>query len=57
MSYVEQFTPAFPKSRFTEPMAQYAGQSVGLVQEVLPAGEIVRRLATEAEAVLRALPR
>lgn len=31
----------------------YAGQSVGLVREVLPAGEIVRRLMTDAEDVLR----
>jgi NAD(P)H-dependent flavin oxidoreductase YrpB (nitropropane dioxygenase family) len=33
--------------------AFYAGQSVNLVHEVLPAGEIVRRIAREAEAVIR----
>jgi nitronate monooxygenase len=31
----------------------YAGQSVGLVHEVVPAGALVERLMTEAEAVLR----
>jgi NAD(P)H-dependent flavin oxidoreductase YrpB (nitropropane dioxygenase family) len=30
----------------------YAGQSCSLVHEVLPAGEIVRRIATEARAVI-----
>jgi len=33
--------------------AFYAGQSVNLVHEVLPAGEIVRRIAREAEDVIR----
>ncbi len=36
-------------------MALYAGPGAGLVREVLPAGEIVRRLALEAESVLEAL--
>jgi nitronate monooxygenase len=31
----------------------YAGQSVGLVREVVPAGELVARLMMEAEAALR----
>jgi NAD(P)H-dependent flavin oxidoreductase YrpB (nitropropane dioxygenase family) len=31
----------------------YAGQSAGLVHEILPAGEVVRRMVTEAEAALR----
>lgn len=35
-----------------EALALYAGQSAGLVHEVLPAGEIVRRIAAEAERVL-----
>jgi enoyl-[acyl-carrier protein] reductase II len=30
----------------------FAGQSVGLIDEVLPAAEIVRRVVAEAEAVL-----
>ncbi len=32
----------------------FAGQSAVLVHEVLPAGEIVRRVAAEAEAALAA---
>ena len=35
-----------------EAMAMYAGQSVGLVREVLPAADIVARLVAEAEAAL-----
>jgi nitronate monooxygenase/enoyl-[acyl-carrier protein] reductase II len=31
-----------------------AGESVGLVHEILPAGEVVRRIAAEAEDLLRA---
>jgi nitronate monooxygenase len=36
-----------------EAMALYAGQSVGLVKSIQPAGEIVRELADEAVRVLR----
>ncbi len=35
-----------------EGLPLYAGQSCSLVREVLPAREIVRRIATEAEAVI-----
>ena len=35
----------------------FAGQSTGLIDEVLPAGEIVRRVVAEAEAALAAAPR
>ena len=35
----------------------YAGESVGLVERVEPAAEIVRRLETGAQARLRALTR
>jgi NAD(P)H-dependent flavin oxidoreductase YrpB (nitropropane dioxygenase family) len=38
-----------------EAMALYAGQGVGLVGRVQPAGEIVREIAEEARAVLRRL--
>ena len=34
----------------------WAGQSAGLVDEVLPAGEVVRRIVAEAEEILRSLP-
>lgn len=36
-----------------EAMSMYAGQSVGLIDDVRPAGEIVRQLADEAAALLR----
>jgi nitronate monooxygenase len=38
-----------------EALALYAGQSAGIIREILPAGEIVRRMAAEAEAVLARL--
>ncbi len=38
-----------------EALALYAGQGVGLVRELAPAGEIVRTLAEEAERTLRRL--
>jgi enoyl-[acyl-carrier protein] reductase II len=34
----------------------FAGQSVGLIDEVLPAAEIVRRVVAEAEAALERIP-
>jgi len=36
-------------------MALYAGESVGAVREVQPAGEIVAELAAEASELLRRL--
>lgn len=39
----------------TEPMANYAGQGAALIKEILPAGEIVAKIASDAESVLRAL--
>lgn len=36
-----------------EALALYAGQSAGLIDEILPAGEIVRRLADEAVETIR----
>ena len=38
-----------------EAMALYAGQGCGLVREILPAGEIVRRIAGEARDVIARL--
>lgn len=35
----------------------FAGQSAGLIDELLPAGEIVRRVVAEAETALAAVPR
>jgi NAD(P)H-dependent flavin oxidoreductase YrpB (nitropropane dioxygenase family) len=36
-------------------MANYAGQGVGLVRNILPAAEIVRQMVSEAEAIIRRL--
>jgi enoyl-[acyl-carrier protein] reductase II len=38
-------------------LTPFTGQTAGLIREVLPAGEIVRRLVTEAEQALDALAR
>jgi hypothetical protein len=35
--------------------ANYAGQSAGLVHDIVPAGELVRRIAREAETTLERL--
>lgn len=35
-----------------EAMANYSGQGIELVTEILPAAEIVRRIAAEADAAL-----
>ena len=35
-----------------EAMALYAGQGVGLISDIVPAGKLVRRLADEARAAL-----
>ena len=40
-----------------EDLLPFTGQSAGLVREILPAGEIVRRLVAEAEAALGAAAR
>jgi hypothetical protein len=39
-----------------EAMAMHAGQSVGVVRTVLPAGEVVRRTVEEATHALDATP-
>jgi nitronate monooxygenase len=38
-----------------ELMANYAGQGVGLVHNILPAAEIVKQMVSEAEAIIRRL--
>ena len=37
----------------TDLMANYAGQGVGLIHEVLPAATVVERIANEAESIMR----
>jgi NAD(P)H-dependent flavin oxidoreductase YrpB (nitropropane dioxygenase family) len=48
-------TPSIHVSGRTELMANYAGQGVGLVRNVLPAAEIVDRMMAEAEETIRGL--
>jgi NAD(P)H-dependent flavin oxidoreductase YrpB (nitropropane dioxygenase family) len=54
-SLVPRYSTTSPKAGLTgdvEAMSLWAGQSVGLVDRVRPAGEIVRELAEEAAAAL-----
>ena len=44
--------PAPGASGEIEATCLYAGQSAGLVHDVVPAGELVRRIVGEAEAAL-----
>jgi nitronate monooxygenase len=46
------YTPHHETTGDIDSMALYAGQGVGLVNKVQPAAEIVRELATEAEALI-----
>jgi hypothetical protein len=39
----------------TEVMANFVGQSVGVVRQVQPAGEIVREVTDDARAILTTL--
>jgi hypothetical protein len=34
-------------------MVMYAGQGVGLITEIMPAGEVVKRLVAEAKHIIR----
>jgi len=55
---IMRYNDDFPGARTTgdlESMVLYAGQSVGVMHEVLPAAEIVRSVANQAELVLRRL--
>ena len=40
----------------TELMANYAGQGVGLIHDILPAAAIVEQMVSEAEDAIRRLP-
>jgi NAD(P)H-dependent flavin oxidoreductase YrpB (nitropropane dioxygenase family) len=41
----------------SDPGLVWMGQAAGLIDSVLPAGEVVRRVVAEAEEALRTLPR
>jgi nitronate monooxygenase len=49
-------TPTVHTEGRTELMANYAGQGVGLIHNILPAAEIVEQMISEAEAIIRRLP-
>lgn len=51
----QSYTPGADADGDIDEMALWAGQSVGLVSTVQPAGEIVRQIADEADAILRRL--
>lgn len=34
-------------------MAMYAGQGVGLIREIIPAGEVVKNLVAEAKDIIK----
>ncbi|CAH9081788.1 unnamed protein product [Cuscuta epithymum] len=52
---IRRFAGSAPNGTATgdiESMAMYAGQGVGLIKEILPAGEVVRRLVTGAQRLI-----
>jgi nitronate monooxygenase len=53
---IPRYASTSPRAGVTgdiEALALWAGQSVGLIDDVRPAGDIVRELAAEAAAELR----
>ena len=51
----QSYTPGADAEGDIEALSLWAGQSVGLVSRLQPAGEIVREVADEAQAILRKL--
>ena len=51
----QSYTPGDDAEGDIEALSLWAGQSVGLVSKIQPAGEIVREIAFDAEAILRRL--
>jgi nitronate monooxygenase len=49
-------TPTVHTEGRTELMANYAGQGVGLIHNILPAAEIVEQMISEAQTIMRRLP-
>ena len=48
-------TPTIHTEGRIELMANYAGQGVGLIRNILPAAEIVQQMVSEAQAIIRRL--
>ena len=51
----QSYTPGPDAEGDIDALSLWAGQSVGLVTKVQPAGDIVREIADEARAILRRL--
>jgi NAD(P)H-dependent flavin oxidoreductase YrpB (nitropropane dioxygenase family) len=51
----QSYTPAADAEGDVDAMSLWAGQSVGLVWKVQPAGEIVREISREAQSIIRRL--
>ena len=53
---IRRFAGTVPNMTTTgdiESMAMYAGQGVGLIKEILPAGEVVKRLVEGAQILIK----
>lgn len=53
---IRRFAGTVPNKTTTgdiESMAMYAGESVGLVKEIIPAGEVVKRLVEGAQLLIQ----
>ncbi|MHB8529789.1 MAG: NAD(P)H-dependent flavin oxidoreductase [Caulobacteraceae bacterium] len=55
MARYQSVTPAIGASGDIDALSLWAGQGVGMVRQIMPAGEIVREIAEEARATLKAL--
>lgn len=52
---VHRFAGTVPNASTTgdiESMAMYAGQSIGLIKEILPAGEVIKRIVEGAQLLI-----
>jgi len=53
---IRRFAGTVPNKTTTgdlESMVMYAGQGVGLIKEILPAGEVVKRLVEGAQLIMQ----
>lgn len=53
---IRRFAGTVPNATTTgdiDSMVMYAGQGVGLITEIIPASEVVKRLVSEAQHVIR----
>lgn len=52
---VRRFAGTVPNATTTgdiESMAMYAGESIGLIKEILPAGEVIKRIVERAQRLI-----